>query len=50
MKIIYFVLATFLISVSQPGKNGDQLMDPLGLVLTWQQDPTSTMTIENTAF
>jgi acid phosphatase type 7 len=46
MKIIYFVLATFLISVSQPGKNGDQLMDPLGLVLTWQQDPTSTMTID----
>ncbi len=44
-----FILAVFLsaspLMAFQSGE-AENSLDPLGLVLTWQQDPTSTMTID----
>lgn len=46
MKRIFSVVIASIIFLLPAGAFALQTIDPLGLVLTWQQDPTTTMTID----
>lgn len=44
--LIFFLLAIFLVlTATYADSDGDNQFDPLALYLTWQSDPTTTMTV-----
>jgi acid phosphatase type 7 len=46
MVVVFLLLVTLRHAYAQPPADGRPFFDPVGLYLTWRQDPTTTMTID----